>query len=135
METKKGLYSDIIVKLKELESMNEIEPVFTFGSKDTNSFDNIMKRQKNLMDELKTLARANSTLLGRTVRFQMADSYALYVVTKVNKNSVRLTWVKYCDGWQDGRIGYESNIDINYVTQEVKREDALARMFAEKKSA
>jgi hypothetical protein len=134
----KNLFSDIVVKLKELEAMNEIEPTYgSFGkvSDDPNNFDNIMERQETLMDELKTIARAHNTLLGRTVRFPHADSYAVYVVTKVNKTSVRLTWVKFCDAWQDDRIGYEANIDINYVSQKIKGEDALEEMFARNREA
>lgn len=130
---KTPLFSDIVVKLKELEAMNAIEPTFdSFGkvSDDPNNFDNIMKRQETLMDELKTIARAHNTLLGRTVRFQMADSYAFYVVTKVNKTSVRLTWIRFCDAWQDDRIGYESNVNIQYVAQKVSGEDAMEEMFA-----
>ncbi len=126
------LTSDIIVKLKELEAMNKIEPVYQWGSNDQNSIQNIMKRQEKLMDELKTIARAHNTLLGRTIKFPWADSYAIYVVTKVNKNSVRLTWVNWCDGWQDDRIGYEGNIDIDYVRQKVKGEDALEELFSKK---
>jgi hypothetical protein len=123
---KTSLYSDIIVKLNELLSMNKIEPVFQLRSTDPNSIDNIMKRQETLMDELKTLSRANNTLLGRVIRFQMADSYAVYVVTKVNVNTVRLSWVKWCDAWVDDRIGYEGNIDIDYINKKVQLEELFS---------
>jgi hypothetical protein len=123
---KTQLYSDIIVKLKELLSMNEIEPVFQFDSNDPNDIDNVMERQEKLMNELKTLSRANKTLLGRVIRFQMADSYAVYVVTKVNVNSVRLSWVKWCDAWVDDRIGYEGNIDIDYINKKVQLEELFS---------
>jgi hypothetical protein len=76
------------VKIKELLHYNHVAPVYTFGSTAENSFDNIMKSQEKLIDELNVLAKANKTILGRTMRFPMADSYALYVVTKVNKKTV-----------------------------------------------
>lgn len=129
---KNQLYSDIFTNLKELEDMNEIEPIYKWNSDEPNSIKNIMKRQDSIMDELKLLAKKHNTLLGRIIKFPMADSYALYVVTKVNKTSVRLTWVNYCDGWQDDRIGYESNIDINYVRDKVSGEDIIEEFFTNK---
>jgi hypothetical protein len=76
-----------------------------------------MKRQNKLINELEELAIKYKTILGRTVRFQMADSYAVYLITKVNKKSARLTWINYCDGWQNERIGSEGNVDIDFVSK------------------
>jgi hypothetical protein len=127
-----NLYSDIVTKLKELEAMNQIEPTYGRDLNDPNHFDNIMERQNKLMDELKVLAKANQTIVGRTVRFPMADSYAWYVVTKVSKTTATLTWVKYCDAWQDDRIGYENTIKLDYVTQKIHGEDAMEAYFSKK---
>lgn len=129
----KGLYSDLIVKLKELEAMNNIEPVYMFGSNDPNSLDNIMKRQEKLIDELKTLAKQHNTILGRTIKFPMADSYALYVITKVNKSTAQVTWLKYCDAWVDDRLGYRGSLSIDYATRDVRGQDALEEMFSRKR--
>jgi hypothetical protein len=126
----KTLFSDITIKSKELLAINEIEPVYTFGSKDPNSFDNIIKRQEKLMNELEELAVQHKTILGRVIRFPMGDSYAFYLVTKINKTSARLTWIRFCDAWQDDRIGYEANVDLKYVMQKVKQLDALNAMFS-----
>jgi len=130
----------IETKIKELLAYNDVEPVYDFTVKGRNNstnpldFDNIMKTQENLMDELKTLARANNTLLGRTMRFPMADSYALYVVTKVNKTTVEVTWVKWCDAWQDDRLGYQGSLSLQYATQNIKGRDALDELFSRKKA-
>jgi hypothetical protein len=114
----------IKAKIEELLKFNDIEPVFgKRGSTDPNEFDNIMKRQDELMDELKPLARAKNTLMGRIVKFQMADSHAVYVVTKVNARTVQLTWVRYCDAWQDDRVGYQSNISRDYVQKQINFSD------------
>ena len=110
----------IKAKIEELLKFNDIEPVFgKRGSTDPNDFDNIIKRQDELMTELKALARANSTYLGRTIKFQMADSHAVYVVTKVNAKTVQVTWVKYCDGWQDDRLGVQGNLDKDFVKKQI----------------
>jgi len=129
----KGLYSDLIVKLNELVAINKIEPEYKFGSNDPNSLDNIMKRQENLIDELKTLAKQHNTILGRTIKFPMADSYALYVITKVNKNTVQVTWLKYCDAWVDDRLGYRGSLSFDYASRDVRGQDALEEMFSRKR--
>jgi hypothetical protein len=82
-----------------------------------------MKQQDALQIELIALARANRTLYGRMVRFPHADSYALYVVTKVNKKTVQLTWVDYCDGWVDDRLGTLGSISIQYVKDKCDFDD------------
>lgn len=89
-----------------------------------------MKEQERLMDELKVLAKENNTLLGRVLRFQMADSHALYVVTRVFNRTVRVTWVDWCDGWQDDRLGVEGTLDIDYVQKKFDWEDKLTKAFS-----
>ena len=99
-------------------------------------FDNVMKKQEELMDYMKSIAQELDTLMGRIVKFQMADSYALYVVTKVIReaNVVQVTWVKWCDGWQDDRLGYEGILEYQYVKKRIDGEDALDKLFAQKKA-
>ena len=89
-----------------------------------------VKEQDRMMNELKELARASNTLLGRTIQFQMADSYALYIITKVNKKTVELSWIDYCDGWVDDRLGYLATIPLEYATQKVTGDDKLAELFS-----
>lgn len=90
-----------------------------FGKK----FDVKMNRQNELMEELIILARANNTLLGRTVRFPMADSFALYLITSVGKKTVQLKWLNWCDAWVDDRCGYACRISIDYVSKQIKFDD------------
>jgi hypothetical protein len=137
MKTRKTLFSDITIKTRELLALNEVEPIYDFaqrGSDNPNTLDNIMKRQDALMDEIKEIAKAHNTLLGRDVRFPTGDGYAHYIITKVNKKTVEITWIKYCDAWQDSRAGYCANLDINFATQHVKGRDSLDEMFAKNKA-
>lgn len=90
--------------------------------------------QNKLMDEIKELAKENNTLLGRIVKFPHADSYAYYIVTKINKVTVRLTWLDYADAWIDDRCGYECNIDYSYVQETINGEDQLDYSFRKSKS-
>ena len=125
----------IYKKVNELLAFNGVEPVYTFGSKAKNSLDNIMKRQEQLIAELIPLCRTQNTLLGRTVRFPMADSYALYVVTKINKKTVQLTWLKYCDAWVDDRLGYQGTISREYVEKQKRFDDWMSDEAEKKRKA
>ena len=119
-------------KIKELLAYNDIEPEYSYGSDSQNSLDKIMKRQEAIQNEIDALAKDNDTILGRQIKFQMADSYAYYIITKVNKKTVEITWVKYCDAWQDDRAGYQSLLNFDYANQQVRGQDALAEMFSKK---
>ena len=116
-------------KLDELVTVYNQE--FDWSQDDAiKAFDARMKRQEELIDELRQLAIENNTLIGRQVKFQMADSYAVYVVTKVFKNQVQVTWIDWCDGWVDDRLGYQGNLPLDYVQQVVQGEDKLRVLFS-----
>ena len=124
-------------KIQELLGYNDVEPIYDFaqrGSDNPNTLDNIMKRQETIQDEIDSLAKDLGTLMGRQIRFPMGDGYAYYIVTKVNKKTVEITWVKYCDAWQDSRAGYCANLDINWATTHIKGRDNLDEMFARNKA-
>ena len=114
-------------KINELLAYNYIEISHPDYMK---KFDEKMASQETIMDELKVLAKANNTILGRTIQFPMADSYALYLITKVNKKSVVLSWVEYCDAWQDDRLGDKGTIDYQYAFDKVKGVDRMAELFS-----
>lgn len=119
-------------KIKELLAYNDIEPEYSYGSQSQNSLDRIMKRQDAIQGEINNLARELDTLMGRQIKFQMADSYAYYVITKVTTTQVQITWVRYCDAWVDDRAGYQSMLNRDYAAQQVKGEDTLAELFGGK---
>lgn len=115
--------------MKEIKSL--LIELLSLGSTDFGDkefimkFDAKIKLQDELMDKLKELARKNNTLLGRIVKFQMADSYAYYVISKVNTKTVEVSWVDYCDGWIDNRLGKKGSLSINYVQPQIKFEDFI----------
>ncbi len=96
-------------------------------------FNKKMKEQERLIAELIPLCRAQKTLLGRTVRFPHADSYALYLVTKVNKKTVFLTWLDYCDAWVDDRMGGGGLISRDYVQKQKDFDDKWSDMAEAKR--
>jgi hypothetical protein len=90
-----------------------------------------MRQQDGMIKVLAVFAKISKTLLGRTMQFQYADSYALYVITKVNKKTVELTWVDYCDGWVDDRIGKKGTVSLKYAEETVYGRDRLDACFAQ----
>ncbi len=116
---------EIKKKIRQLLELSNTEPT-TNGVTNWDKLEAKMKQQDTLIEELKVLARAQKTLLGRTHRFPMADSYALYLVTKVNAKTVQLTWLDYCDGWQDDRVGKLGNVSKSYVQSRVNFDDLWA---------
>lgn len=123
----------IKAKIKELL---EVSSPNLIGDKDfSKKFDAKMKRQEELIAELIPLCRAQKTLLGRTVRFPMADSYALYLVTKENPKTVELTWLDYCDAWVDDRLGYKGSISRDYVQKQTDFNDHWSDMAEAKRLA
>lgn len=122
-------------KIKELLAYNNIEPIYEFTERNENpnGLMAIMERQETLLNELRVLARKNCTILGREIKFQMADSYAVYVVTKVGEKHCEVTWVRWCDAWQDDRLGTQGLLDTAYVMQKTKQEDAMELLFSKNK--
>ena len=89
-----------------------------------------MALQEKLMDELTELAKQHKTLWGRILKFQMGDSYAVYVISKIKGDRVEVQWVKYCDGWSDDRLSFDNTLSVEYVNELIRREDALAKIFS-----
>jgi len=119
-------------KIKELLAYNDIEPEYSYGSDSQNSIDKIMQRQDAIQGEINCLARELGTLMGRQIKFQCADSYAYYIITKVTTTQVQITWVRYCDACPDNLCGHPAMLNKDYATQKVKGEDALMELFGNK---
>ena len=97
---------------------------------DKSAFDSCERkqtRQDEMISEIRTLAMEQNTMLGRTIKFQMADSYALYVVTYVKKNIAVVQWLDYMDGWQDDRLGIKGTLPLSYVKERIQWEDSLSK--------
>jgi len=117
---------EIIRLIKELlEFSNEEKNPRGFGALHTK-----MGKQDKAIAKLGELARENNTLLGRTIKFPYADSYALYIVSKVKKSNVTVSWVDYCDGWSDDRLGEIGDLPMDYVLSKTDAEDRMAKLFS-----
>jgi len=97
-----------------------------------NSFTERMKEQNQLMNEIKVLAKKYNTIWGRILKFPMADSYALYIIIGMNKKTVTVHWLNYCDGWKDNRLGVYGKLDMAYAMSTIHGEDRLEELFSKK---
>ena len=83
-----------------------------------------MKEQDDLMNEISELSKKNKTLIGRTISFPVADGGAIYIITKINKKTVKLTWIDYCDGYSDRQFGREGgNYSLEDAQNRISFED------------
>lgn len=99
------------------------------------NFDRKLKNQNALIDELRKLARAEKTLVGRVLGFPRGDGQALYLITSVGKKTVQLKWLDYCDRWVDDRCGYACRMGIAYAQKQIGFEDWWAEQREAKKLA
>lgn len=125
---------EIVNKINELLALNAVEPNYGVPDTDPTSFTARMNKQEALMQECIALARAKGTLFGRIIRIPHADSNAVYVVTKLNKRTVQLTWIKFCDEWVDSRVGYQGSYPLDLAQKSANFEDYWQKLADEKKA-
>jgi len=110
------------------EIRNKIIELLNLNNSDEN-LNELMDKQDTLMEELRELATQNNTLVGRILRFQVADSYAIYVITEVNGSTVETEWVDYCDGWTDQMVeAYNGVIPTEMANRMVNWENYLTNL-------
>lgn len=119
-------------KIDELLLISEMPPE-KFSKDYGKGMDIKMAQQDTLIEELKAMAKSQKTVVGRIIKFQMADSYAYYVVSNVQKFIAELKWIKYCDEWIDDRLGKKGTLPLTYVYGVVTGEDNLEKLFPPRK--
>ena len=115
-----------------MEELLKLNVPFDWNSKGDRSkeFDKRWDRQRLLIEELEKHAFEAKSMTGRIIRFQCADSYAMYLVIKVNKTTCRLQWLDVGDGWEDARLGDSGSISLNYVHDDICYQDRMKKAFS-----
>lgn len=116
--------NEIAPRMKELILTNKWETEGLDELKDK------MNKQDTLMNELKEHCRKAKAMTGRVIKFLHADSYAVYLVTKVWETKCTLEWIDYSDGWTISDLGYKGSMDINFIHYEILREDKMDELFS-----
>ncbi len=91
----------------------------------------IMKDNQKELDKIDKEAKEKGTLLYRYISEPVADGQAVYQITKVNKNTVK---IEVCTGlgddWQIPYWGQEATIERDYAEQKIQGKDNLAKIFS-----
>jgi hypothetical protein len=82
----------------------------------------------NLWTYVKAMEKEAGTGLnvGRVVKFGVSDGYARYIITKINKKTVKLEWLDYADRYRSGQV-----VDGECSRMEVEDNIAWADMLAD----
>ena len=118
----------IINKINELQWTSR-KPQDEFKQEGDGPLDDYLLKIKTLdtlFEELKELARAQDTVVGRRVSFQTMDSSAHYVITHLLKNNkVAVQWIMYDPDYIDDRLGERGVLDLDFVQSRINWEDKL----------
>lgn len=82
-----------------------------------------MDEQYRVMTQLNQNGRSTNTMVGRTIHISMADSFAVYMIYKVLKESILLKWINYGDGHQDPTLGVKGALPKQEVIDMLEFDD------------
>lgn len=117
-------------RMKELLALNRVDTTkMGFGE----DWKKHMNLQNTLINELEEHAFNARSMTGRFIKFPHADSFALYLIVKVNKTTCRLQWIDYMDGWVDDRLGESGSLPIDYVHSDICGQDNMKKLFGTKR--
>jgi hypothetical protein len=98
------------------------------------AFSDQMSKNVKIMEENDRRAAKAGKLVGRYIRESAADSYAYYLITKENKNTVRIEVITGIgDDWTIPYWGREATIDKRYAMKNLQFRDFCSGLFKEKK--
>ena len=92
--------------------------------------DQAIKDMTAKMDQLKALAKANNTIVGRVIALPHADGQALYVVTKATKTRATLEWINWIDNWQDDVLEGGGTVALKWAVDKIGWRDNMDQLFS-----
>ncbi|MFK5951038.1 MAG: hypothetical protein QM500_19975 [Methylococcales bacterium] len=93
-----------------------------------------MDAEYNKMMSVDKLAMENGVIKGRVIMEPVADGRAYYVITRVNKKSVRIQHQHIYDGYSVSYWGAEATIDMEYALRHIESRDYLDGMIEQRKA-
>lgn len=76
--------------------------------------------------------RESRCVLGRLVSFGVKDNYARYIITKVNKKSVKLTHIPYMGAYHSDNVDADGECYREVVEDNVRWTDTVSEAFENK---
>lgn len=132
-QTGKVLIEDAIFPVARSVAVEDLISIpSTFG---TNEFYDMVEAEMTRVQAMSD-ALPPGVVKGKLFRVPCGDGYAWYIVTKVNKKTVKIEWRGFSsDRWVDQRFGLGGNVPVEMVEQFIRYEDGTRQLFAKKREA
>ena len=87
------------------------------------------KEMEDLILEIRNLAFAEQTILGRIILFPYDDKFSYYLITEINNDTVTIECLDLYEGFV--HIGYDKKCDYNKIQAEcyIRGVDCILKMF------
>ena len=119
---------------REVEGLIARMQVLYEGLGKGQKFEEAMRQQTELMDRLEAISdqAPEGVSVGRMIRYQVADGYAFYVITRVFGSSVSVAHVPFGDAWtspvvRGGKMTY------GHAADAVQKAAAMRKLFGTRK--
>ena len=87
-------------------------------------------KEYDAMIEADRKAKREGTILNRFINVPIADGHAYYIVTKINKRTVRIQHKDVGDGWSVSYWGAGTIIDKEHAEQQILGRDKFDELFS-----
>ena len=115
----------------EIDEKHVTDVPFTVDGEYDQYVERMYLSAKSKSDEL----QSGKAVVGKLVQFPVADGYASYIITKVNKRSVNLEWRGFAlDRYMEPVLGWEGKMDKERLEKMLAIEARLSNMFKSEKS-
>ena len=109
-----------------IQKINELQWTARMPDTDFESYSKKTETLDALFEDLRKQARAEATMVGRRVSFQVMDGHAHYVVTHELKNKkLVVQWICYDESYIDDRLGERGVLEPDFVMDRIMWEDSL----------
>ncbi len=113
----------------QMDALLDFEP--TDYKADWTEIDRVYESNWSKLEAIDHAARDRGELVGRIIKKGMADGYALYLITKENKATVRINHITGLgDDYMDSYWGKQANISKAFAVQLTGAEDRWAAAIA-----
>lgn len=68
-------------------------------------------------------------VVGKIVRFQVADNYAFYKIVKIKPKNTKLKWIDIGDGYVEEVLGKNGVMPTDRLRVIVERDERIAELF------
>lgn len=131
-QTGKILIEDAIFPVARSVDLDALIPIES-GFSGKNEFYDMMDRELERVQAMSD-ALPQGIVKGKLFRVPCGDGYAWYIVTKVNKKTVKIEWRGFSgDRWVDQRFGLGGSVPVEMVERFIRYEEGVRQLFSKRK--